>query len=480
MDHYTKLEVRNNIIYINKINGNQIILPKTINITNKDIKNTFKKNGLDKNIPTISKFDNNLFRTIYITIHTSSKCNMKCKYCFMKSRVNNELSFDEIKKFIDYIITCFPNAGKYIVDPTGSGEPLLRMDLIQKIGEYCHIKSDEINKEVLPMLVTNGILLTKTNVEKLQNTGYIFGVSIDGYKKAHDANRVDKHGNGTYNKIKNNIKKIKHKQYLGVAVTLTNSNLDLIKAYKTLYKDFKTISIKPVRSFENNIDGLNIGNIDSVKKQYTRLSKFILDKTLNGKLDYLSVLLNGDDYFGKFLLRVILNHKVFSRCDAGLGRFSLTPDKKIIACPGSIGIKEMELGTLDEGIDHNKVLEIWNILTSRERCKNCEARFVCGGECLVVSYYKSKKISELDEVMCSFKKHLFELAVIFKAELLLKSEKLFDIVYEGCQIKANRFEEDIDLSRTLSKIRNKYTFLDLKRLKDDFYEEYLTLKRNLN
>ncbi|MBU1144742.1 MAG: hypothetical protein KJ971_02650 [Firmicutes bacterium] len=272
----------------------------------------------------------------------------------MQSRHDVNITIDEAKDLIDFIISEFPNAEKYIVDPTGSGEPLLRMEFILKLAKYCHSKSDEVSKEVLPMLVTNGTLLSNDNISKLQSAGYIFGISIDGYKKAHDSNRIIRKQEGTYKQIIQNIKNIKHREYLGAAMTLTNSNTDLVKAFKNLYKYFTTISIKTVRSFDDGTDGINEGNIEEIKGQYTRLYKYILQKTLKGKLDYLAVLLNGDDYFGKFLLRVILNHKVSTRCEAGLGRFSLTSDKKIIACPGSIGIDEMAIGTLEEGLNQKK------------------------------------------------------------------------------------------------------------------------------
>ncbi|MCK4551563.1 MAG: hypothetical protein KAU02_01505 [Tenericutes bacterium] len=196
------------------------------------------------------------------------------------------------------------------------------MEFIIELAEYCHFMSNEICKEVLPMLVTNGTLLTKENVDKLQSAGYIFGISIDGYQESHDANRVNKKQEGTYRQIIKNVKKIKHREYLGAAVTLTTGKMDLVKAFKTLSKFFTTISIKPVRSLDHGIEGINEDNIEEIKHQYTILYKYILQKTLKGKLDHLSVLLNGDDYFGKFIQRIILNHKVSTRCDAGLGRFS--------------------------------------------------------------------------------------------------------------------------------------------------------------
>jgi len=397
----------------------------------------------------------------------------------MQDRTDVNITIDEAKRFIDFIISEFPIAEKYIVDPTGSGEPLLRMDLILELAEYCHLKSNEICKEVLPMLVTNGTLLIKENVDRLQSAGYIFGVSIDGNKNAHDTNRVNAKQEGTYKQIIKNVRNIKHREYLGAAVTLTNEKMDLVKAFKSLSKYFTTISIKPVRSFENGVDGINEDNIEDIKNQYTKLYKFILARTLKGNLDYLGVLLNGDDYFGKFLLRIILNHKVSTRCDAGMGRFSLTPDMRIIACPGSIGIEEMELGSLDTGLDQTRINHFWNILSERKHCLDCEARYVCGGECMVVSYYKDNRLDSVDEVMCELKKHLFELAVKFKFELIIQSEALFNIVFEGCQNKANRFQEDKDFCSTLKKLNGQYTFMELKKIKDDDYQNYNRVRDEL-
>lgn len=479
MNETITYELNNHTIYISRINGNQIILPNNPNLAYKDLKRIFIKNHMNDEIPNASEYKKELFKTIYISLHASSKCNMKCKYCFMQDRPDVNMTIDEAKRFIDFIISEFPKAEKFIVDPTGSGEPLLRMGFILELAEYCHFKSKEICKEVLPMLVTNGTLLTKENVDKLQSAGYIFGISIDGYQETHDASRVNKKQVGTYKQIIKNVKNIKHREYLGAAVTLTSEKMDLVKAFKTLSKYFTTISIKPARSFEKNIDGINEVNIEEVKNQYTRLYKYILHKTLKGKLDSLGVLLNGDDYFGKFIQRVILNHKVSTRCDAGLGRFSLTPDKKIIACPGSIGIEVMELGAFDTGLNQDKMEQYWNILSERRHCQDCEARYVCGGECMVVSYYKNKTLDSVEEVMCELKKHLFEFAIKFKFELILHNEELFNTVYEGCQIIADRFQEDKEQSNTLKRLNRQYTFMELKKIKDDDFEKYKDIKERI-
>ena len=139
----------------------------------------------------------------------------------------------------------------------------------------------------------------------------------------------------------------------------------------------------------------------------------------------------------------------------------------------------MELGNLDTGLNKDKIDLFWSIQSDRKRCQECEARYVCGGECMVVSYYKNKRLDSADEVMCKLKKHLFELAVKFKFELILQNEELFKAIYNGCQIKANRFQEDLDLSTTLKKLNGQYTFMELKKIKDEDFQEFTRINEEI-
>lgn len=115
---------------------------------------------------------------------------------------------------------------------------------------------------------------------------------------------------------------------------------------------------------------------------------------------------------------------------------------------------------------------------TNQLCKSCEARLVCGGECFVVAFYKHNNISGIDSVMFRFKKHLFELAVRFKYELLLNDENLFYELAMFCSYKEKRFEGDKDLWERLNSDKNKYSFMELKKIKDDFPLEYELIKKN--
>jgi radical SAM protein with 4Fe4S-binding SPASM domain len=458
MDDIQVLDFRGFYILISKINGSTITIDSEV-YQNKDLINQLLiENNMYDEIEINGKYNKELFKTIYISLHTSSKCNMACTYCFKKDRDDTNLTFDESKRFIDMIIDEYPTAGKYIVDPTGSGEPLLNKYLLLQIGEYCKDKSNELKREALPMIVTNGTLLDKTTVQELRDAGILFGVSLDGDKASNDFYRKDFSGNSVYKKVIKNIKNIKDRSLMGVAVTLTDKNTDLVKTLKHLIKYFPTVSIKPVRSLDGNI-GINKGNVDEIKKEYTKLFDFLIHETQKGNLEYIAALLNGDDYFGKFMLRLILNHKVLTRCDAGIGRFSLAQDGNIYACPGAIGIEELEVGSLEGGISYKIRDKLYKVLTEREKCNDCFARFVCGGECMVSSYYSTNKIDEVDQVMCELKKHLYKLSLLFNH--IIGKTSYYKTIYLACIEKTKRFDEDSRITKYLED-NPQISFMDVK------------------
>ncbi|MBU1144735.1 MAG: hypothetical protein KJ971_02615 [Firmicutes bacterium] len=64
----------------------------------------------------------------------------------------------------------------------------------------------------------------------------------------------------------------------------------------------------------------------------------------------------------------------------------------------------------------------------------------------------------------------------FRFELILFNEELFNTGYEGCKIKANRFKEDKELFSILKNLNGQYTFMELKKIKDDYYDLYEEIK----
>ena len=118
---------------------------------------------------------------VRICLNPTSDCNFRCRYCFNSKKKKKSLSFFDCQLFIDKVVAFFPNAKVFYIDMAGSGEPLLKINLVLQIADYCRFVSDKIEKDVIPMLATNGSLLSPSIVSALQKHKVLFGISLDGY-----------------------------------------------------------------------------------------------------------------------------------------------------------------------------------------------------------------------------------------------------------------------------------------------------------
>ena len=133
--------------------------------------------------PDYSKYNTT---SVTFCINLSDACNLCCDYCFNPNKQSKSVLNEDALKFLDTCFKTFPNKEKYFVDLSGKGEPLLFLDKILKIKRYCENKSNELNREVLVQLVSNGTLLDSLTANILQKNGILFGVSLDGNEYIHD------------------------------------------------------------------------------------------------------------------------------------------------------------------------------------------------------------------------------------------------------------------------------------------------------
>ncbi|MBU0762500.1 MAG: radical SAM protein [Candidatus Altiarchaeota archaeon] len=133
-----------------------------------------------------------------ITHITTTRCNLRCKYCGRWNSEKKDMSTGEILSAMDE----FSSAGTRAWDFSG-GEPLIRED----IGELVD-KAYELDFSCV--LVTNGTLLKErlADVKKIKKIGAI-NISLDGPKEIHDIIR----GKGSFDRALEGIKYAKSKGY---------------------------------------------------------------------------------------------------------------------------------------------------------------------------------------------------------------------------------------------------------------------------
>ena len=141
-----------------------------------------------------------------ITFIVTEDCNLRCKYCYITHKSSNKkMKFETAKKFIDYILTADIRFSDSVIIEFFGGEPMLEMQLVDRISDYFKIRAFELNHKwawnYRFNFATNGVNYSSTEVQAYikKNYGKVsIGISIDGIKEKHDLNRVFPDGSGSY------------------------------------------------------------------------------------------------------------------------------------------------------------------------------------------------------------------------------------------------------------------------------------------
>lgn len=394
---------------------------------NRKIIDIFEKNGLLQSIEISSS--QTALETAYLSFAPIYGCNFRCKYCFGEfgnKYQSTVRSFEQhsLYNMLDFFFKkAFPNARQYRLDFVSGGEPLLGFQIIRDAILYIEEYQQISHKKVSVWLCTNGSLLTDKIVSFFNEHNISIGISIDGRKEKNDKVRVDADGLGTHDRIYQGISLVrsrtnKRMKNLWGLCTATNENCNFVDIMQHMRElGFLNIQIRLIRSREAY-------DLDTIKKEYSKLSVFLLEQFSNGELSYLKMILNDNDQYGKVLKRILLNHFLVRRCYAGMNKIAICPDGSVYPCDSFVGIKEYCMGNI-----HNARLELnryQNItIDDISQCRNCLLKYLCGGDCYYNSYMKNGKPDKPDEQFCELQKHIIEESILLCLQMQNTNSDLY-------------------------------------------------------
>lgn len=154
-------------------------------------------------------------------------CNLHCKYCYADGQPDkiNFMSIKTAKKIVDEL---FQQAENRVTFLWHGGEPMLRgLDFFAEVFEYQKQVFKNSNIEYRNAIQTNLTLFDKKWAEFFKEHKITISTSIDGTKELHDKNRIFSNGQGSYDKLIDNIKLA---QSYGITVNalcvISQENLD--------------------------------------------------------------------------------------------------------------------------------------------------------------------------------------------------------------------------------------------------------------
>jgi uncharacterized protein len=352
-----------------------------------------------------------------LCLHIAHDCNLACKYCFAEEgeyKGHRELMSLEVgKKALDFLIENSGNRKNLEVDFFG-GEPLMNLQVVEELVKYGRELETKHNKKFRFTLTTNGVLLNDEVMEFANKEMSNVVLSIDGRKEVNDAMRPSRNGKGSYDLILPKFKKLvesRNQTNYYVRGTFTHNNLDFSEDVKHLADlGFKQISVEPVVALPEDSYAITEEDLPILFEEYDKLAKLMLQYKKEGK----------DFNFFHFMIDLSGGPCVAKRlsgCGSGTEYLAVTPWGDLYPCHQFVGIPEYLMGNVFEGVKTPELREEFKHCNvySKEKCRNCFAKFYCSGGCAANSFKFHENINDAYDIGCELQKKRVECAIMLKA-----------------------------------------------------------------
>ncbi|MCC8047157.1 MAG: radical SAM/SPASM domain-containing protein [Clostridiales bacterium] len=195
--------------------------------------------------------------------------------------------------------------------------------------------------------------------------------------------------------------------------TFTHHNLDFCNdVLHLLDAGFDRISIEPVVAEASEDYAIREEDLPQIFSEYDRLTDEMIRREKEGR---------GFTFF-HFMLDLSGGPCVYKRlsgCGSGTEYLAVTPWGDLYPCHQFVGHEEYLMGNVDEGITRPEIVDEFkgcNVYT-KEKCKNCFAKFYCSGGCAANSYNFHGTILDAYDIGCELMRKRVECAIAIKAAL---------------------------------------------------------------
>lgn len=360
-----------------------------------------------------------------LCLHIAHDCNLACRYCFAEEGEYHGrralMSFEVGKKALDFLIANSGSRKNLEVDFFG-GEPLMNWQVVKDLVKYGREQEKLHNKRFRFTLTTNGVLLNDEVQEFVNREMDNVVLSIDGRKEVHDRMRPFRNGKGSYDLVLPKFEKLaesRNQEKYYVRGTFTKNNKDFSNDVLHLADlGFKQISVEPVVGSDEEDYALQAEDLPEIFAEYDKLAAEMVNRYHTDK----------DFNFFHFMLDLTGGPCVAKRlsgCGSGTEYLAVTPWGDLYPCHQFVGEEKYLMGNVDDGITRPDIREEFKECNvySKEKCRNCFAKFYCSGGCAANSYKFHGSINDAYDVSCELERKRVECAIMIKAAQAEKDEE---------------------------------------------------------
>lgn len=314
--------------------------------------------------------------------YVTNRCNLRCDHCYMSSGKplpSGEMSKEERNRVLELFSEIYPR-GKVTFS---GGEPLMCADIFDLL-----LKARELGLHI--SFYTNGLLISRSNVEKVVELSDLIQISLDGAtSRVNDAVR----GRGTFRRILRSIRLVdkvvaarKNRVY-HVSFTLMPINSADIR--KNLPSLLRRLDLKGRHQITIS-GGTALGRAAKNPKMFSTFEA--MSKTQDDVIKDLALR-------GVYQLPLFSNNRFSRTC--GLGEtVTITADGAIYPCslteqPSVGNVRDRDSKRAMQGV--RKYIKFGNV-DSITVCRRCSLKCFCNGICRLTNL---KETGRFDIVKCT-------------------------------------------------------------------------------
>lgn len=355
-----------------------------------------------------------------LLLNISNNCNLNCTYCYNQGGTYQDrpsLMTEEVAlQAVDLI---FQHYEKVESVQFFGGEPLLNYSLIEVVCKYIEEKI-EAGSEMLPSfgLNTNGTILNDEILDIIKKYKINVSISIDGCEEVHNLARINSSGHGSYQKVIENIKRMREITEMPNCIEAAFSQYHIRKGRRVIdivdhIRDGlgldATMSISPIASALENYP-LTTENLDSfielIRREFNRLRE--------GKRPNLTLNM-------KVYLKRLFQHKTQKLlCLAGFYKLAVNASGYIYPCNGLVNQDGMLIGHVSNSPEEFawKLREKQDYLATLRKttfftdCQTCWMYNLCA-YCMIYSLRDGKlDLNQLNSKFCYYNQKVVEELVV--------------------------------------------------------------------
>ncbi len=318
-----------------------------------------------------------------LSLAVAETCNLGCTYCYAEhggfGRSARTMSRQTALQAVDLLVDAARPDSRLNLAFLG-GEPLANRPVVQAATRYAAERAAVRGLDITFSITTNGTLLKPADAEFFEEYGFAVSISIDGPRDLHDHLRPFKDGQGSYDRIMENLRPLLARQrrmQVSARVTVTPVNPLLRRTLDQLIGEgFHSVGFAPLLSAPSG---------------QGEMQRPDLERMLEGMIDcgreYERRVQAGARYPFANMVNAMKEidrgtHRPYP-CGAGAGYLGVSADGELATCHRFVGDPRGALGTLASGIDRGRQHRWLNArhVHRQAPCNACWARYLCGGGC---------------------------------------------------------------------------------------------------